>query len=178
MGEQVRVAQSAPPDHDQIHAGLFIHAYSGFCRIHVAVADDRDGNGFFHRLENLPVGAGSVHLLTGAAVDSHRRGAALLRHFGEFHRVDRLGVPASAEFGSHRNGHRPHHRLGDPPGKFRVFHQGAAAAVARHFRCGAAHIDINDIRLIGHRHFGGAGHSQRIVAKQLDAAGMFRWAEG
>ena len=69
--------------HEHVAAGLGEHTAGGEGVRHVAVADDRDGDGVFYGLYDGPVGLAGVELLAGAGVDGYGVGQWFIRNQGE-----------------------------------------------------------------------------------------------
>ena len=140
----------------------------------VAVGNNRDGDGFFHLADAVPVGGSAIDLGPGTAVDRHGGGTRLLQSLGELHAVAAAHVPAAAELRGDRGARQGlHHRLHDAGGLVGVLHQSGAVAVIDDLGHGTAHIDIQNVRAgIFHGDLGGLRHTDRVAAEDLDGGGM------
>ena len=82
-----------------------------------------------------------------------RSGAAVLHGAGKLDRVDMVLVPALAELDGDRQGNRLDDRLGDPAREGGIFHERAAAPVARDLGRRTAHVDVNHVGTVVERLF-------------------------
>ena len=128
--------------------------------------------GLLDLTDNIPVHRGRVHLIPGSPMYGDGGSAAFLTGQGHLHRIALFPGIALAYLGRHGDRDRPGDCCHDGAASFRVAHQGASTPVPRDFWGRAAHIDVEDIRVIGHRFLSGAGHSIRIIAKQLYGGGV------
>ena len=173
-----RSALGASANHHKVNAGFVVHPLAGKGIDHIAVADDRDGNSLLDPADDVPIGAGSVHLLAGAAVDAHGGGSVFLHDLSKFHRIDRIGIPALAEFHGDGKIHRRGNSLDDSACQRRVLHQGAASAVSCHLGCGTAHIDVDDVRVKAQGQLGCLCHDFGVISENLDSGRAFLFGEG
>ena len=142
LPENPRISPGCPADHDAVAPGLPEHPGRAFPICDIPVADDRNGNGFFHFGNDFPVRTARIELLPRPPMHRNCRSSRIFKDSGHFHRVNMFFIEAAADF--HRNGffYRMSNRGNNFSRQLRILHQRGTLPVVDDFRHRAAHIDI------------------------------------
>ena len=177
--EDPGVAKDAPGDHHPVCPGVAEDAGGVLAGEHVPVGDDGDGEGLLDLPNVVPIGGAGVHLHLGPAVEGDGGHPHGFQHLGQVQADDVPLVPAQAHL--HGDGGAPgpaDHRLGHPAGLVQVPQQAGAVPVVGHFGHGAAHVDVDDVR-VGHLPDDGSPllHAGQVAAEDLHPAGVLLRAQ-
>ena len=177
LPEDPWIAERPAPDHHHVAPGLVHHAHGVLHAFYVAVADDGHLYGFLHLTDNIPVRRRLIHLCARSAMHANGVHARIFAIFCDLHCVHAVFVPALTNFHRYGQVDRIFHGTDNVPTQRRLFHQGAAAVIARNFRHRATHIDINNIRPGRCGALCGRCKDERVVTEHLDGDGMFLFAK-
>ena len=165
FGKDPGTSVTAPGYRHQIAAGLAVHLSCILGAHHVPVADDRDGHGLFHLLDNIPIRPRLVQLGFGAAVDGDGRGSLFLAELGQLRGVGVLGIVTFAHLHGNGDVHCLHAGPDNLGGFFGCGHQPAPCTGRHHFVHRAAHIDVDEGGVVLGGDFGRLGKEGGVVSE-------------
>ena len=172
--EKPRAGHGGAADHEAGNCGAVPALNRRGGGVDVAVADHRNPHRLGHRGDDVPVGLPGVSLGAGAAVHGEAADAGIFEASGIVRRIDRLFVPAGADFG--RDGQRrdgADDGGGDGGEEGAVAEEGGSAVFANHLVDRAAEVEVDEVGLFPINDRSGAPRELfGFTAEELDSERM------
>jgi hypothetical protein len=173
--ENPRGGHGGAPDHETGNGRLIPALQGDVGRTNIAVPDHGNLHGRGHGGDDLPIGLPGITLGPGAAVHGEALDPGVLEVACVVRRIDRLRVPAGADFRRDRQRRDgPNDGRGNGGQQGAVAQEGAAAVFANDFVDGTTEVDVDEVGLFPVNDGGGAaGQLLRFRAEELDTERAF-----
>ena len=140
-----RPAIGASADHDAVGAGGFEHGGGIHWRHAVAIGNQRNGDRLAHTMDGGPVGAATVELAAGAAMDGHHLYASQLGAAGQLRGIEAAMVPAETHLEGHGNAGGTNRCFDEAQRMIEIAHQSRAGKPTGHLAGRTPHVDVDHL---------------------------------